>query len=80
MSHPVGKVTRLGESGYGVRRYVANAFAGKTAQPSHPVGKLLRLGEAGYGVRRYKPNAFAGRSPSQNATEYIYFARHRGRR
>lgn len=70
-------ITRLGESGYGVRRY--GSFAGKHASP-HPVGIITRLGESGYGVRRYAASAFAGKPLSQNSTEFIYFSRHRGRR
>jgi len=63
--------TRLGESGYGVRRYKPLGFTNKTqtAAPgiSHPVGKLTRLGEGGYGVRRYKPLAFHGKTQSTAA-------------
>ena len=42
-------VTRLGEGGYGVRRY--GSFAGKSQ--ARPISKVTRLGESGYGVRRY---------------------------
>jgi hypothetical protein len=31
MAHPVAKITRLGNEGYGVQRNKANAFANKTS-------------------------------------------------
>lgn len=42
-------ITRLGYSGYGIRR--AGDFSQKGVL-EHPVGKLTRLGYAGYGIRR----------------------------
>lgn len=54
-------VTRLGPSGYGVKR--ASSFSGKTPLGvGHPVDVITRPGSAGYGVRR--TGSFAGKAES----------------
>ena len=53
-------VTRLGPSGYGVKR--ASSFSGKTPLGvGHPVDVITRPGSAGYGTRRC--GSFAGKTP-----------------